>query len=140
MYLALPRDHALADSEVVRLADLADEPWLCGVCPSSCSDAVKQACRQAGFDPGIGFESDEYQVLQAYVAAGLGFTLLPDLALPTLRPDLIVRPTVPEAPKRRVWAATRPEGARSRASEAMVEILREVGQRFADQSATAIAA
>ena len=93
MYLALPRDHALAEAEVVRLADLADEAWLCGVCPSSCGDVVKQACRQAGFDPGIGFESDEYQVLQAYVAAGLGFTLLPDLALPTLRPDLVVRPT-----------------------------------------------
>ena len=115
----------------MRLADLANEAWLCGVCPSSCGDVVKQACRQAGFEPGIGFESDEYQVLQAYVAAGLGFTLLPDLALPTLRPDLVVRPTVPEAPKRQVWAATRAEGARSPATEAMVEILREVGQRFA---------
>jgi molybdate transport repressor ModE-like protein len=140
MYLALPRDHGLAEAEVVRLADLAHEAWLCGVCPSSCGDVVKQACRQAGFEPGIGFESDEYQVLQAYVAAGLGFTLLPDLALPTLRRDLVVRPTTPEAPKRRVWAATRAEGARSPATEAMVEILRAVGQRFADQSATALAA
>src|SRR5687767_3248669 len=122
MYLALPRDHGLADAEVVRLADLAHEAWLCGVCPSSCGDVVKQACRQAGFEP------------------GLGFTLLPDLALPTLRRDLVVRPTTPEAPKRRVWAATRAEGARSPATEAMVEILRAVGQRFADQSATALAA
>jgi molybdate transport repressor ModE-like protein len=140
MYLALPRDHALADAEVVRLADLADGAWLCGVCPSSCGDVVKEACRQAGFDPRIAFESDEYQVLQAYVAAGLGFTLLPDLALPALRADLVVRPTVPEAPKRQVWAATRAEGARSRATEAMVEILREVGERFAAGTAAALAA
>ncbi|TMK69149.1 MAG: hypothetical protein E6G48_09355, partial [Actinobacteria bacterium] len=69
-----------------------------------------------------------------------GFTLLPDLALPTLRSDLVVRPTKPDAPKRRVWAATRPEGARSAATEAMVGVLREVGERFADQSAVAIAA
>src|ERR687888_330851 len=117
MYLALPRDHVLADAEVVRLADLADGAWLCGVCPSSCGDVVKEACRQAGFDPRIAFESDEYQVLQAYVAAGLGFTLLPDLALPALRADLVVRPTVPEAPKRQVWAATRAEGARSAATD-----------------------
>ena len=110
------------------------------MCPSSCGDVVKQACREAGFDPRIAFESDEYQVLQAYVAAGLGFTLLPDLALPTLRSDLVVRPTKPEAPKRRVWAATRAEGARSAATDAMVEILRQVGQRFADQSPLAIAA
>ena len=140
MYLALPNGHPLAKADTVRLADLADEAWLCGVCPSSCGDAVKQACRNAGFDPGIGFESDEYQVLQAYVAAGLGFTLLPDLALPTLRSDLVVRPTKPEAPKRRVWAATRAEGARSAATNAMVEVLRQVGQRFADQSALALAA
>jgi DNA-binding transcriptional LysR family regulator len=140
MYLALPRDHALADAEFVRLADLAEEAWLCGVCPSSCGDVVKQACREAGFDPRIAFESDEYQVLQAYVAAGLGFTLLPDLALPALRGDLVVRPTVPEAPKRQVWAAMRAEGARSQATEAMVEILREVGERFAADSAAALAA
>jgi molybdate transport repressor ModE-like protein len=140
MYLALPKGHPLAKTDTVRLADLADEAWLCGVCPSSCGDVVKQACRNAGFDPGIGFESDEYQVLQAYVAAGLGFTLLPDLALPTLRPDLVVRPTKPAAPKRRVWAATRAEGARSEATDAMVEILRQVGQRFAEQSPLAVAA
>jgi molybdate transport repressor ModE-like protein len=140
MYLALPNTHPLATADTVQLADLADEAWLCGVCPSSCGDVVKQACREAGFDPRIAFESDEYQVLQAYVAAGLGFTLLPDLALPTLHSDLVVRPTKPEAPKRRVWAATRAEGARSAATDAMVDVLRQVGQRFAEQSALALAA
>ena len=140
MYLALPRGHPLARAERVRLSDLADEPWLCGVCPSSCGDVVKQACRAAGFDPRIAFESDEYQVLQAYVAAGLGFTLLPDLALPALRSDLVVRPTAPEAPKRRVWAATRAEGARSAATDAMVGVLREVGERFADEGPVRVAA
>jgi DNA-binding transcriptional LysR family regulator len=140
MYLALPRHHPLAKAETVKLADLADEPWMCGVCPSSCGDVVKEACRKAGFDPRIAFESDEYEVQQAYVAAGLGFTLLPDLALPTLRSDLVVRPTKPDAPKRRVWAATRAEGARSAATEAMVDVLREVSERFADQSAVALAA
>jgi DNA-binding transcriptional LysR family regulator len=140
MYLALPKSHRLAKADTVRLADLADEAWLCGVCPSSCGDVVKQACREAGFDPRIAFESDEYQVLQAYVAAGLGFTLLPDLALPALHSDLVIRPTKPDAPKRRVWAATRTEGARSAATDAMVEVLSEVGERFAAAGALAVAA
>ena len=39
----------------------------------------------------IGFESDDYHVMQGFIAAGLGVTLLPDLALPTLRSDLVVR-------------------------------------------------
>jgi molybdate transport repressor ModE-like protein len=131
MQIALPRDHRLAKAERVRMADLADEPWLAGVRPSSCGDAIAKACLEAGFEPRIAFESDEYEVLQGYVAAGLGFTLLPDLALPTLRDDLVVRPTEPDAPKRRVFAATRAKGARSQATEAMVSTLREVGARFA---------
>lgn len=135
MHLAVPRDHLLASADRVRVADLADQPWLCGVRPSSCGEVVLQSCRDAGFEPRIAFESDEYQVLQGYVAAGLGFTFLPDLALPTLRPDLVVRPTEPEAPERRVWAATRAKGARSPATEAMVEILREVGERFQAEGA-----
>lgn len=131
MYVALPTDHRLANAAKVRLSDLGDEPWLCGVCPSSCGEMVKETCRAAGFDPQIGFESDDYNVLQGYVAAGLGVTLLPDLALPTLRSDVVVRPIRPSAPQRRVWAATRTEGSRSPATVAMLEVLQEVGERFA---------
>jgi DNA-binding transcriptional LysR family regulator len=131
MYVALPRDHPLAAADRVRLADLAEEAWVCGTRPSSCSRAVVETCRAAGFDPRIAFESDEYAVLQGYVAAGLGYTLLPDLALPTLRADLVVRPTKPDAPQRRVWGATRPEGARSAATEAMVATLVRAGERIA---------
>ena len=131
MHLALPKQHKLAGRDRVAMSDLAEEAWLCGTRPSSCSQAVVEACRAAGFDPQITFESDEYAVLQGYVAAGLGYTLLPDLALPTLREDLVVRPTEPVAPKRRVWAATRAQGARSQATEAIVETLGKVGVRVA---------
>ena len=82
----------------------------------------------AGFEPRIGFETDDYNVMQGFIAAGLGVTLLPDLALPTLREDLVVRPTDPPAPERRVWAATRPSGSRSPATEEMLSILAEVGR------------
>ena len=110
---------------------------MCGVCPSSCGDVVKEALRGAGFDPRIAFESDEYEVQQAYVAAGLGVALLPDLALPTLRSDLVVRPTRPTAPKRRVWAATRPEGARSVAAGEMVEVLGATSASFSPRGGAA---
>jgi molybdate transport repressor ModE-like protein len=140
MYVALPREHPLAKSKRVPLANLADEAWLRGVGSSSCGEVIVQACRDAGFEPRIAFESDEYQVLEGYVAAGLGFTLLPDLALPTLHRDLVVRPTEPEAPKRRVWAATRAKGARSLASEAMVANLTRVGESVAAERKLALAA
>jgi molybdate transport repressor ModE-like protein len=134
MYVALPGRHRLAERQVVPLAELSDERWLCGSRPSSCGEVVIRACRDAGFEPKVGFESDDYHVMQGFISAGLGFTLLPDLALPTLRDDLVVRATDPPAPQRRVWAATRAEGARSPATEEMVTILAGVGEAFALRS------
>jgi DNA-binding transcriptional LysR family regulator len=131
MYVALPKNHPLAEEEKVDLAALREEAWLCGVAASTCGEAILEACRAAGFEPRIAFQSDDYHVLQGFVAANLGVTLLPDLALPTLRDDIVVRPTDPPAAVRRVWATTRPEGARSAATDAMREILAEVGEAFA---------
>ena len=134
MYVALPKRHPLAKRDVVPLIELSDAVWLSGSCPSSCGEAVIGACRRAGFEARVGFESDDYHVMQGFIAAGLGVTLLPDLALPTLRPELVVRPTDPPAPSRRVWAVTRSEQARSPATEEMLAILTEVGADFADRS------
>ena len=135
MHIALPADHELADRPVVPLIELAETPWLCGSRPSSCGEIVVSACREAGFEPQVGFESDDYNVMQGFIAAGLGVTLLPDLALPTLRSELVVRATDPPAPQRRVWAATRGEGARSPATETMLEILVGVGESLSHRTA-----
>lgn len=138
MHLVLPGDHPLAKRRRVHLADLADHDWLCGLTLGSCREVVLQACRNAGFEPKIGFESDDYSVMQGFVAAGLGVTLLPDLALPTLRSDVVIRPTEPEAPERRVWAVTRAAGSRSPATEAMVEVMVSVSERFKDPRGDAL--
>jgi molybdate transport repressor ModE-like protein len=137
MYVALPKGHRLADASTVDLAQLADEPWLCSTRPSSCSELVLVACRDAGFEPRVEFESDDYSVLQGFVAGGLGVTLLPDLALASLRPDVVVRPVEPVTPQRRVWAVIRSAGARSPAAEAMVQMLRAEGERLAGEAASA---
>jgi len=129
MHVALPHDHPFADRARVKMTDLSEEDWLSGGCPSSCGAIVSRACRDAGFEPRIGLESDDYHVLQGYIAAGLGVTLLPDLALSTLRSDVVVRPTDPPAPRRRVWAATRK--TRSVATDAMLSCLVTAGENFA---------
>ena len=130
MHLALPKNHPLADREVVPLSEFCETEWLCGSAPSTCGEVVLSACRNAGFEPRVGFESDDYNVMQGFIAAGLGVTLLPDLALANLRADVIVRPTDPPAPERRVWAVSRPQGSRSPATEEMVAILAEVGAAY----------
>ncbi len=111
MRVALPPGHPLAASKKVKIADLADEEWLCGDEPSSCRAHVLSACRNAGFEPKISFETDDYQVLQGLVAAGLGVGLLPSLAYQD--PGVELREIAGENPIRRIWSVARPAASRS---------------------------
>lgn len=131
MRVALPPGHPLAASQKVDLAALADEDWLCGDKPSSCRAHVIDACRAAGFEPRISFESDDYQVLQGLVAAGLGVGLLPELA--QRDPGVELREIKPDPPIRRVWAVTRERQSRSPAAEEMLAILRDVGESYSGE-------
>lgn len=126
IHVVVPAAHPLARAEAIELGDLAEESWLGGVVGGSCRELTVLSCQMAGFDPEISFETSDYNVMQSMVAAGLGVTLLPDLALAFTHPGVAIVPVVPEPPVRRVWAATPAAGARSAATDAMVEILREV--------------
>jgi DNA-binding transcriptional LysR family regulator len=124
MRVALPPGHPLAATRTVDLEDLTEEQWLCGAKPSSCRLQVIGTCRAAGFEPKISFQSEDYEVMKALVAEGLGVTILPELAGD--HPGIVLRDIVPGAPTRRVWAVTREAEARSPAAEQMLLILREV--------------
>jgi DNA-binding transcriptional LysR family regulator len=127
MRVALPPGHSLAASKKVEVDALADEDWLCGRAPSSCREGVLNIGRAAGFEPKISFESDDYRVLQGLVAAGLGVTLMPEIAGDY--PGVVTLDIDPKNPVRRVWAVTREAASRSPATEEMLAILRDVGER-----------
>jgi molybdate transport repressor ModE-like protein len=131
MWAAVPKGHPLAKRAAITLDELADEPWLRGQCDSTCRQMVTLATRQAGFEPQVSYESDDFAVQQGLIAAKLGVTLLPDLALTNLHPGVAVVAVKPKPPMRRVWAATLTEGSRSPAADAMIEILTEAGEAFA---------
>ncbi len=139
MRVALPPAHALTKRRAVKIEDLAEEDWLVGVSSGSCRDHLILLCRAAGFEPRISFESDYYQVLQGLVLAGMGVTLLPELALAGRHPDLELRPVAPKTPRRRVWATALAAGSRAPATDAMFEVLDEVGQRFQAGKLAAVA-
>ncbi len=135
MHVALPADHPLAESDGVRLEDLAAEPWLCGTVNGSCRELTIRSCQRVGFEPDVSFESNDYHVIQSLVAAGMGVTLLPDLALVTPHAGVRVVEVLPEPPVRRVWAATLGAGSRSGATEAMLEVLERVSAGFGARDA-----
>ena len=133
MHLALPPDHHLAGSTSVRLEELSDDAWLCGNSEGSCRRLTIGTCERAGFRPDIWYQGDDYTVMQALIAAGMGVLQLPDLALLLRNPGIAVVEVEPDPPVRRVWATTLEVGSRSTAADAMIEILAEVGATVGDE-------
>ena len=130
MYVALPTGHRLVRRAKLRLRDLADEPWMLGT-TTTCPDArmFKRACHEAGFEPKIAFENDDYHAILGFVAAGVGIALIPDLAARAAREDVVIRSLGTGAPARQVTAAV-PAGYRAPAAEAMLEVLLAVGAEW----------
>ncbi|HEY5142517.1 MAG TPA: LysR substrate-binding domain-containing protein [Solirubrobacteraceae bacterium] len=135
MFLVLPRGHPLAGRRRLRLEELAGEEWIMGSNSGTCPDAriLLRACAKAGFEPNVAFQSDDYLAIQGFIAAGVGVSLIPDLALVTVRDDVVVRSLGASAPHRRIVAATLADAWASPARAAMLEVLRAVGDEFAEQ-------
>ncbi len=137
--VALPHGHPLAKQSKVSMEDLAGEDWVIGVSSGTCRNHLIALCRTAGFEPKISFESDDYHVLFGLVTAGVGLTLVPDLALGGREPEFELRPLLPTAPMRRVWATVLAEGSRAPATDAMLDVLAEVGERYSAGTLRAVA-
>ncbi len=127
----LPFGHSLAKRRRLSLADLAEDSWIASTSMCACRQITESACREAGYRPRVAFEADETTAAQALVAAGVGVTLLPRLALTTLHPGVVAR-TLLGAPVRRVWAARSEGSYASPASDAMMQTLRDVAEEFRD--------
>jgi len=129
LHVAMAPSHPLAGRRRLRLADLAEHDWVQGVHRGSTIDVLPRACRSAGFEPRIAFRTDDQMTVQGLVAAGVGVSLAPTLILPSMRPDLVVRPIDEPALTRRVLAAV-PRGMyRLPAAAAMLQLLAEAAGR-----------
>jgi DNA-binding transcriptional LysR family regulator len=75
--LAVPPRHRLAGRRRVRLADVADEPFILLRPGYALRETTERLCAEAGFVPRTGFEGDEVDTLRGLVTAGLGVSVLP---------------------------------------------------------------
>jgi DNA-binding transcriptional LysR family regulator len=131
MYVALPQGHPLARKRNLKLEELAAESWILGT-TGSCPDAsiFLRSCQLAGFEPNVTFNSDDYFAIQGFVAAGMGASFIPDLALISVRDDIVVRSLGARPPARVIWAATMRDSYCSPAKQAMLDVLAEVSAEF----------
>ncbi len=104
------------------LASLRDATWIAGC--ERCRGHLLALCDTAGFEPNIGYESDDMVLMQALVAAGLCVATLPGLALRAHHADGVVATKLPGLP-RRVFAATYGEPPDPPAVDALLGALTE---------------
>jgi len=140
LYVALPVGHPLADAPDLSMADLAGETWIEGR-DAVCAVPLQLAARAAGFEPRIGFESAQWLGKQGLVAAGVGVTLIPSLALATVRDDVALRAIDDPLLRRRVSVATLRCGYQAPAVEPMRVLLHELAEqhRFECDARVAVA-
>ncbi|MEV4171765.1 LysR family transcriptional regulator [Nonomuraea sp. NPDC049709] len=104
------------------LAEHAESAWIAGC--DRCRSHLLDTCEKAGFEPRIAFTSDDIVAVQALVAAGLGLTMLPGLALAAHRHPEVEVAEVPGS-TRHVYAAVYGEPPHPPATEALLAALQE---------------
>lgn len=124
LVLALPRGHALADRPRVRFAALAAEPFVIYQDGSMLRDVVLAAAAAAGFTPRIALEASGNDTVRAFVAAGLGITLLPRSLAALAGPPIAIARVASPRLTRTVSIARRRHGALQPAVQALFDFLR----------------
>jgi DNA-binding transcriptional LysR family regulator len=105
-----------------------DATWIAGC--ARCRSHLLSMCADQGFEPRIGYTSDDMVVMQALVAAGLGVTTSPGLALRAHRIKGIVATELPGA-EQHIYAATYGEPPDPPATTALLAALAEVAPSVA---------
>jgi DNA-binding transcriptional LysR family regulator len=104
------------------LDTLRDATWIAGC--DRCRGHLLSICAHAGFEPRIGYSSDDMVVMQAWVAAGLGVATQTGLAMRAHHIDGVVATELPDT-KRHIYAATFGEPPDPPATAALLEALTE---------------
>jgi DNA-binding transcriptional LysR family regulator len=115
------------------LATLRDATWIAGC--ERCRSHLLSLCADAGFDPRIGYSSDDMVVMQAWVAAGLGVATQTGLALRAHRSDGVVVTELPDS-KRHIYAATYGEPPDPPATAALLAALAEAATSATSSAVT----
>ena len=99
-----------------------ESPWVGGC--DRCRSHLVELCEAAGFSPRLAYTTDDMVVMQSLVAAGMGVTTIPGLALRAHRHPAITA-TPLDAPPRRIYAATYGEPPDPPATSALLAALTE---------------
>lgn len=140
--LAVPEDHALAGRSGLNMDDLSNHRLLLLEDGHCLRDQALNVCQLAGASEKSGFQATSLETLRQMVAANVGITLLPMLAVqpPVALPDNVqLLPFAgPNPPSRRIGLVWRRSSAMGHFLEQLAELFRAVpAQLFQLQAAQA---
>jgi LysR family hydrogen peroxide-inducible transcriptional activator len=127
--LAVPQQHALARRGSLKLRDLDHQHLLLLEEGHCLRDQALDVCHMAGADERDGFRATSLETLRQMVAAGVGITLLPVLAVQPPVPvsgDIQLLPFQGDAPHRRIAMVWRRSSAMSGFLEQLAGELRKL--------------
>jgi DNA-binding transcriptional LysR family regulator len=75
--LAVPHDHQFAARSTIKLAEAATEQFVGIAATSVLHRQSAELCREAGFEPAVGFVGHDLAAVHGFVAAGLGVAIVP---------------------------------------------------------------
>jgi LysR family transcriptional regulator, hydrogen peroxide-inducible genes activator len=123
----IPAGHELASHKAITPAMIARTPFLTLEAGHCLRDHAWAACRLSGRTPNEVFQATSLPTLVQMVAAGLGVTLLPRMAVPVeaLR-GVVVRPLSPSSIARTIALVWRDTSARGEDFKRLGAVLKEV--------------
>ncbi|MFF0380926.1 LysR family transcriptional regulator [Streptomyces sp. NPDC004286] len=103
LHMVLPEAHPLAGRRALDIAELAEEPWVLGCLKTEAY--LRRYAERAGFTPEVRGTTTDYFFACSLVAAGLGVSLIPSIALAPPPPGVRVVPVSPPVPARHIGVA-----------------------------------
>jgi len=127
--VALPQHHPLAQKSTIKVSDLKDQTLLLLEDGHCLRDQALEVCSRVDIREPEDFRATSLETLRQMVVAGLGITLMPELAVESpfgSQRGLAVRPFGRPPPMRTVGAVWRRTSTRFAAIEAVCDVIRDV--------------
>jgi len=127
--VAVPNGHVLAEKSTIKVQDLKDQTLLLLEDGHCLRDQALEVCSRVDIREAEDFRATSLETLRQMVVAGLGITLLPELAVDSpfgSQRGLTVRQFAKPAPMRTVGAVWRKSSTRTAAISAVCDVLADV--------------
>jgi LysR family transcriptional regulator, hydrogen peroxide-inducible genes activator len=128
LFAILPRAHQLAKRRKLLLKDLRDEPFLLLREDHCFRETAIEVCKRARVTPHIVFETGQFSSILAMVGAGLGISIVPEMAQEQ-RPDCAFVVVADDRASRTIGVATLKGRYLSRVQHAFLAHLQTFAQK-----------